>query len=1092
MSDFTEDSRVKFPTLKHLMEMGYNYISFKGVKTKDGELDKTDVDPTTTILTNVLKKAYSKLNHQKKEEDFDRLLSKIRRSLNNEDLGKQFYYEFLLNPDERIVDFSSPENFRVNNSFHVATELTCGKISSDNYRPDITLFINGLPLAFIEVKKENNINGIQAETDRMKIRFNNSAFTRYLNLIQIMVFSNDMEYASENRPPVQGAYYATRGKKDTRYSTFREDGQDSFPIKTHFCNVPKVTEELMLKDNNVPQYLNYSEYKTNCNCSNTPTKRICNSLFSYERFYFLLKYGIAYADYSFGKQKHIMRYPQLFAIKAIERMLDQGIQKGVIWHTQGSGKTALTFYSVKYLTDYYSKQGVIPQFFFIVDRLDLMIQAQMEFSCRGLKVNPIQDKEDFKNIITSPLTTQNNEGKLEITVVNIQKFSDDSKVINQSAYNVKIKRIYFIDEAHRNYNPRGSFLKNLISSDTNAVKIALTGTPIITKDIKTKDIFGDYIHTYYYNASISDGYTLRLLRENIKSTFKGVMQEAIRKIQVDPKYVQMKDVYNHKSYVEPLLDYIVSDIKAYRTAQDDHTLAGMIICSSREQAQKMYKIFLHKYADPEELHKYIDEGEQFTESLPPEAIKNSKNFTAKSPYYRAALILCDSDDKETRKEWIDLFKLGQIDFLIVYQMLQTGFDAPRLKKLYLNRMVRDHNLLQTLTRVNRPYKTLKYGCVVDFADIEQEYNKTNQNYREELEKEHGKETLSSLDKLFISEEEAREKIINSIETLKPFDLQNPTIFSKQLNQEDDVKHINEIKKSLELLQGIHNMLLSQGSDADRMRDEFNNNCNFSEMHNFIKATKNRILNLNYLRHKEEITDVKVLLNTALEDLTFSFERVGEPEVLELEEQYKQAVAYVRNQLLNNIDVYDPEYKTLEEAFLEEVTKKGIVDGNDPDAIKKLNMHERVEAINDILTRIRKKNEADNILAIKYKGDSKFVRIEKRLKEKADEYQKEREQQNGKKSDNSSELGDNSNMFYYILTKNQNIINNVLLNIKDDVDEICLNNESIISTTGFFNKNIKASVTRQFKSASVPTDSNLRGFVTELIDKEYKISAVSRT
>lgn len=1092
MSEFSEDSRVKFPTIKHLMEMGYSYISFKGVKTKDGELEKTFVDPATNILTEILKKAYFKFNPQKKEDDFNQLLSKVRNSLSNDDLGKQFYNEFLLNPDERMIDFSSSENFRANNTFQIATELTCGDKSSDNFRPDITIFINGLPLAFIEVKKENNTNGIQAETDRMKVRFKNQAFRRYLNLTQIMVFSNDMEYAPENRPPVQGAYYATIGRRDTKYSTFREEGQDSFPIKIHAHNVSRVTEELMLKDNNVPQYLNFSEYKTNCNYSNTPTKRICNSLFSYERFYFLLKYGIAYADYSFGKQKHIMRYPQLFAIKAIERMLDKGIQKGVIWHTQGSGKTALAYYSVKYLTDYYSNQGVIPQFFFIVDRLDLMIQAQMEFSCRGLKVNPIQDKEDFKNIITSPLTTQNQEGRLEITVVNIQKFTDDSKVIGKSAYNVKVKRIYFIDEAHRNYNPQGSFLKNLMGSDTEAVKIALTGTPIITKDINTKDIFGDYIHTYYYNASISDGYTLRLMRENIKSTFKGEMQEAIRKIQVDPKYVRMKDVYSHKSYVTPLLDYVVNDLKEYRIAQSDNSLAGMVVCSSREQAQKMYSIFLHKYADPEELNTYVDEGEQFTESLPPDAIAGSPNFTAKTGYFRAALILCDSDDKETRKAWIDLFKDGRVDFLIVYQMLQTGFDAPRLKKLYLNRMVRDHNLLQTLTRVNRPYKSLKYGYVVDFADIEQEYNKTNQNYREELEKEHGKDTVSTLDKLFITEEEARNQITKAIETLKPFELQNATIFGKQLNQEDDVKRVNEIKNSLELLQGIHNMLLSQGSDAELMREEFNNSCNFAEMHNFIKAAKNRILSLNYLHRKDEVSDVRALLNTALEDLTFTFERVGEPEILELAEQYKEAVSYVRNQLLNNIDPEDPEYISLEQAFLEEVSKKGIVDGNDPNAVKSLNMHDRVEAINDILKRIRKKNEEDNILAIKYKGDPKFVRIEKRLKEKAEEYEKNKEMLNEHGYRDPSDVNENNeNVVYSILTRNQNAINNVLLSIKDDVDEICLNNEEVINVPGYFNKQIKSSVTRQFRSAFGSTDADLRIFVTGLIDKEYKISAVAR-
>ena len=1073
MSEFSEDSRVKFPTIKHLMEMGYEYISFKGVSTKDGILEKTEVDHLTNILPSFLKKSYLKLNPSKHEEDFEKILTKIQNSLSNDDLGKQFYNEYLLNTDERIIDLSNPENFRVNNTFQVTTELTCGDKNSDNFRPDITLFINGLPLTFIEVKKENNTKGIQAETERMKVRFKTPAFRRFLNLTQIMVFSNDMEYALENRPPVQGAYYATIGRRDTKYSTFREDGQDSFPIKLHINPVSRILEELMLKDNNVPQYINFSEYKTNCNFTNTPTKRMCNSLFSFERFHFFLKYGIAYADYSFGKQKHIMRYPQLFATKAIKRLLDRGEHKGVIWHTQGSGKTALTYYNVKYLTDYYSKQGIIPQFFFIVDRLDLMVQAQMEFSCRGLKVNPVQDKEDFKNIITSPLTTQNKEGKLEITVVNIQKFTDDSRAISKSAYNVQVKRVYFIDEAHRNYDPKGSFLKNLIASDVNAIKIALTGTPIITRETNTKDIFGGYIHTYYYNASISDGYTLRLLRENIKSNFKGKMQEIVKDFQVDPRYVKIKDIYSHKNYVAPLLDYVIKDLKDYRVAQNDPTLAGMVVCSSKQQAEMMYKLFLDNYAAPNEINTIVDEGEQFIESVSPEIIVGSKDWTARNGYYRAALILCDSDGKETRKAWIDLFKEGRIDLLIVFQMLQTGFDAPRLKKLYLNRMVKAHNLLQTLTRVNRPYKDLKYGCVVDFADIEQEYNNTNGNYQKELEEEQGKDALSTIDRLFVSEDEARDKIISAVEVLEPFDLQNPTIFGKQVNMVDDVKRLHEVKNSLEVLLGIHNMLMSQGSDVEKIRDEFENRCSFAEMHNFIKATKNRIISINYLNHDQNIENVKELLNAALEDLTFNFEKVSE-EILELAEQYRECVSHVRNQLLNNIDNDDPEYKTLEQAFLEEVTKKGMVNGNDQESMSTLNMHSRVDAINNILDRIRKKNEEDNILAMKYKGDKKFVRIEKRIKEKTDE----------------QDLECNDNSPYIVLTKNQNKVNEVLLNIKDDIDDICLKNEDVINVAGYFNKQVKASVTRQFRSAFGPTDSNLRIYVTGLIDKEYKISAAT--
>src|SRR5574344_611357 len=221
MSEFSEDSRVKFPTIKHLMEMGYEYISFKGVSTKDGILEKTEVDHLTNILPSFLKKSYLKLNPSKHEEDFEKILTKIQNSLSNDDLGKQFYNEYLLNTDERIIDLSNPENFRVNNTFQVTTELTCGDKNSDNFRPDITLFINGLPLAFIEVKKENNKDGVQAEFQRMERRFVVPAFRRYLNITQIMVFSNDMNYEDEGAVPTQGAFYGAIGRKTSKYSAFR-------------------------------------------------------------------------------------------------------------------------------------------------------------------------------------------------------------------------------------------------------------------------------------------------------------------------------------------------------------------------------------------------------------------------------------------------------------------------------------------------------------------------------------------------------------------------------------------------------------------------------------------------------------------------------------------------------------------------------------------------------------------------------------------------------------------------------------------------------------------------------------------------------
>lgn len=1053
-SAFCEDSRVKFPTLMHLMGMGFKYVSLKGLKTKYVEAPKTEFDPLTNILTDYFTDAYCTLNPKAEKKDAEDMLVKIQKSLQNDDLGRQFYNEILLNTGERIIDLSSPANFYRNNTFQVTTEMTCGSKDSDNYRPDITIFVNGLPLAFIEVKKENNHKGIQAETDRMKQRFVNPQYRRFLNITQIMVFSNDMEYDNNEVTPTIGAFYATIGKKNTKYNCFREEGQDSFPTARHIHQVTPEEEEVLLRDNNVPQYKNSSEYKTNC-LANTPTKRICDSLFSFNRFHFLLKYGIAYVDYPNGLQKHIMRYPQLFATKAIERHLETGKNKGIIWHTQGSGKTALSFYNVKYLTDYYSAKGIVPQFFFIVDRLDLMIQAQREFSYRGLKVNSVQDKGAFASIISSGLTTQNREGKPEITVVNIQKFSNDSKALAKNAYNVPVQRIYFIDEAHRNYSPDGSFLKNLISSDTNAVKIALTGTPIISKEYNTKDIFGDYIHTYFYNASIADGYTRRLIREDIGSNYKIKLKEALNSIRVKVHSVKESDVYAHHVYVQPLLDYIIEDLRTFRQKNEDNTLGGMVVCNSKEQAQLMYRLFLEKYADESELDNETDEDGSIVYKSISAGEMEVKKKPCKKGCYRAALITYDSFDKETRAKWIELFKDGKIDLLIVFQMLQTGFDAPRLKKLYLHRMVKEHNLLQTLTRVNRPYKDMKYGYVVDFANIEEEYSKTNKEYQEELEHEVGKDNIQNTDRLLVSMDEAKKRVDEAKKVLDNYELGNPEIFSRQLNLEDDRNVVRTVLNSLEDMRSLQNMLTSQGSNADEVVE-------ISDIHNLIKATKNRLDLLGFIDNSDENANAKQLLNMALENIEFSFEKRGEGE-LEIQEQYKQSVEHARQQLKACVDTDDPEYRSILEEFLRLFRKKEM------ESQEEFNMHKKVQNVNDILRRIKKLNERDALEAIKYNGDTKFVRVEKRLKEK------DKEETERKVMPRN-----------YAWTEEKEKMTIILLAIKEDVDDVYFHNQSILEVPEYFKKNILTYVTRHFKEEAVKTDREVRKYVSEIINREYQI------
>ncbi|HQV23008.1 MAG TPA: DEAD/DEAH box helicase family protein, partial [Agitococcus sp.] len=537
------------------------------------------------------------------------------------------------------------------------------------------------------------------------------------------------------------------------------------------------------------------EFLTNKN-PDTPTNRVCTSLFSKQRLAFMLQYAIAYVSENEGLQKHVMRYPQLFATKAIANKLNEGIRKGIIWHTQGSGKTALTYYSVRYLTDYFQQKAIIPKFYFIVDRIDLAIQAKREFSSRGLVVHLVNSREEFAQDIKKTAVIHNLSGKLEITVVNIQKFQDDPDVVSNNDYNLNIQRVYFLDEVHRSYNPKGSFLANLSQSDKNAIKIGLTGTPLLGDEYNSQALFGSYIHKYYYNASIADGYTLRLIREEIATNYKIALQKALEEVEVQQGDIDKKVIYAHKRFVEPMLEYIVTDFEKSRIALNDSSIGGMVICDSSEQAKQMFDIFQAKYAQKD------DQAIQQLGTLSEQEKQQAKVKTA-------ALILHDIGTKDERKDQVEEFKAGKIDFLFVYNMLLTGFDAKRLKKLYLGRLIKKHNLLQALTRVNRTYKDFKYGYVVDFADISAEFEKTNKAYFDELQADPDNE-MEHYSNLFKSEAEIEQEIEQIKDALFLFDIANAENFSKQISQIQDKSQVQSIKKALENAKALYNLIRLSG------------------------------------------------------------------------------------------------------------------------------------------------------------------------------------------------------------------------------------------------------------------------------------------
>lgn len=326
---------------------------------------------------------------------------------------------------------------------------------------------------------------------------------------------------------------------------------------------------------------------------------------SLERLLYIIRYGIAYVRMERevdGKiestdQKHIMRYQQLFASLAIRQKLAEGVKSGVVWHTQGSGKTALSYYLTYILNDFYSKQNKVAKFYFIVDRLDLLEQATQEFEARGLVVSTANTRAELMEQFRNNQAQQGVSGQAEITVVNIQRFAEDKEKVRISDYATNLQRIFILDEAHRGYKPGGCFLANLFDADTDAVKIALTGTPLLKEERASCKVFGNYLHTYYYDKSIADGYTLKIIREDIETSYKERLSDVYDKLEtlVQKKDIRKSEIIEHPSYVNELARYIMTDLKEFRKIQGDDTLGGMVICETSEQARRLYDVFQEEW-----------------------------------------------------------------------------------------------------------------------------------------------------------------------------------------------------------------------------------------------------------------------------------------------------------------------------------------------------------------------------------------------------------------------------------------------------------------------------------------------------------------
>ncbi|GAA8470937.1 hypothetical protein HpNP8_04750 [Helicobacter pylori] len=647
--------------------------------------------------------------------------------------------------------------------------------------------------------------------------------------------------------------------------------------------------------------------------------------------------------------------------------------KGIIWHTQGSGKTALTYHLTKLIRDFFSPLGKKTKFYFIVDRLDLLEQAKNEFLKRGLQAHEAENKEDLSKKLKSSSVFENPQGNDEIIVVNIQKFKapNEEKDPNEDPSNSapkeiisktelqesiqnsrNLQRVFIIDEAHRSYDPKGCFYANLIECDKTAIKIALTGTPLLednTQDKATKKTFGNYLHTYSYTESIKDRHTLTLQLETIEASYKEKLQETYRLLQesvtIEDIEVKKETIFNDEKYIKEMLSYIIRDLLHFRSLNDDESLKAMVVCSSSNQAKLANCLF------NEVQEKVFQENPNL-------------NILNK---LKSSLIL---HDEQEVKEKIHSFKHEDTDIVFVFNMLLTGFDLPGLKRLYIHRELKDHNLLQALARVNRPYNNMSFGYLIDFVGIQENFDKTTDDYLKELNQfnQSGANSDSNLKDMFADRKILEEDIKNAYDDLFDYPIDNIEGMTSAIVSMSEMNELLKVSRAINTLKERYNLIRTSNDEKILSLKE---KMDIEKIHKISSMLHKKAKHLHALKNINEPknpNDLIVLEDLiALLDFKIEFKESKELRFKEQEEitnKQKQA-----KEMLEKIpDQQDKEiqkiYKELSKLLQEPLTNHNF------DGIS--------HSYSVIISQLKQHKEQTTNLLSKYDNDLSYVITHKRL------------------------------------------------------------------------------------------------------------------
>ncbi|WQR76524.1 type I restriction endonuclease subunit R [Helicobacter pylori] len=948
---YNEITRVQVPALMHLAKLGYNFIPQK---------NKPNLDTATNILTDSFTKSFERLNPNKNAKD---VLTEMKKRLNYDDLGRSFY-EYLLKSEYQIIDFDNPNN----NLYKMMAELTYKSL-----RTDITLFINGLPLVNIEVKQPLAEKGIKEERDRHIQRYKNPENKIFYNLAQIWLFSDNLPYDEKN--PDQGVFYSA--SYSPIFQRFVEANRlDITPPPENDQSHQNHQNHRSLEEiqKRILKEFNLKDTDTLESSKDAITNSLLTSFCSHKRLCFILKYGISFLKERTEFKKHIWRYAQMFASLNVLKELQKHYEtnpkdplKGIIWHTQGSGKTALTYHLTKLIRDFFSPLNKKTKFYFIVDRLDLLEQAKNEFLKRGLCVHEAENKEDLSQKLKNSRVFEGPQGNDEIIVVNIQKFkapnedpsdSAPKEIISKTELqeaakdNHDLQRVFIIDEAHRSYDPKGCFYANLIECDKTAIKIALTGTPLLednAQDKATRNTFGDYLHTYSYAESIKDRHTLKLQLEIIEKSYKEKLQEIYRLLQesitIEDIEVKKETIFNHERYINAMLFYIIRDLLNFRRVNNDENLKAMVVCFSSAQA-RLANLFFNEVQE-----KVLQENPN---------LKILKKL-------QSSLIL---HDEQEVKEKIYSFKHEDTDIVFVFNMLLTGFDLPNLKRLYIHRELKDHNLLQALARVNRPYNDMPFGYLIDFVGIKENYDKTTDDYLKELNQfnQSDSNTQDNLKDMFADRKVLEKDIKNAYDDLFDYPIDDVEDMTSAIVSISGMNELLKVSQAINMLKERYNLIRASSDEKILSLKEKIDIEKISKISSMLSKKAKQLHALKNINEPKNPNDLMILEDLiALLDFKIEFKESKELHFKEKEEisaKYKQA-----KEMLEKIpDKQDKEIQKISKE-LSKLLQEPLTNDNF-DGIS--------HSYSVIISQLEKANQQTTNLFNKYNNDRAYVITHKRL------------------------------------------------------------------------------------------------------------------